>query len=115
MLGVDISSNIGFTGLFNGFSAVVRAEEITIVSCVVYDKDGNKGTLQITNPKSFTSGTTKLSSGFYYADSDVTVKNRVEVENGADARIILKDGGTLTCEKGIGVTAGGSLTVYGQE
>ena len=51
-------------------------------------------------------------TGWYVADGTVEITSRVTA-NG-EAHLILKDGATLTIPKGITVTEGNSLTIYGQ-
>lgn len=51
-------------------------------------------------------------TGWYVADGTVEIPGRVTTSG--DAHLILKDGATLTIQKGITVTAGNSLTIYGQ-
>ena len=59
-----------------------------------------------------TSSSTTWNAGWYVADGDVTISDRVTT-NG-NVNLILKDGCSLTCSNGIGVTTGNSLTVYAQ-
>lgn len=51
-------------------------------------------------------------TGWYVADGTVEIPGRVTTSG--DAHLILKDGATLTIPKGITVTEGNSLTIYGQ-
>ena len=51
-------------------------------------------------------------TGWYVADGMVEIPGRVTTSG--DAHLILKDGATLTIPKGITVTEGNSLTIYGQ-
>ena len=53
-----------------------------------------------------------LSAGWYVVQGEVTAASRITV-NG-DVHLILADGCTLTASKGIGVSPGNSLTIYGQ-
>lgn len=52
------------------------------------------------------------SKSWYVVSSDVTNSGRITV-NG-DVHLILMDGKTLTASQGVAVTAGNSLTIYGQ-
>ena len=49
---------------------------------------------------------------WYVVNSSVTIAERITVSG--DVHLILSDGCTLTASKGIGVTNGNSLTIYGQ-
>ena len=49
---------------------------------------------------------------WYVVNSSVTIADRITVSG--DVHLILSDGCTLTASKGIGVTNGNSLTIYGQ-
>lgn len=51
-------------------------------------------------------------TGWYVADGTVEITGRVTASG--EAHLILKDGATLTIPKGITVTEGNSLTIYGQ-
>ena len=51
-------------------------------------------------------------TGWYVADGTVEISGRVTASG--EAHLILKDGATLTIPKGITVTEGNSLTIYGQ-
>ena len=51
-------------------------------------------------------------TGWYVVDGTVEISGRVTASG--DAHLILKDGATLTIPKGITVTEGNSLTIYGQ-
>lgn len=51
--------------------------------------------------------------GWYVVFGNVAIQNRIKVSG--DVKLILADGATLNAKKGIHVTDGSSLTVYGQE
>lgn len=51
-------------------------------------------------------------NNWYCVSSNVTCRNRIKVSS--NAKLILKDGFTLTCEKGIHINSGKTLTIYGQ-
>ena len=57
-------------------------------------------------------GSTSLSGGWYSAQNDLTISERITVTG--DVKIILVDGVTLTIPKGITVEGDNKLTVYGQ-
>ena len=52
------------------------------------------------------------SEAWYVVNTNVTISTRITVSG--DVHLILADGGKLTAEKGISVTSGNSLTIYGQ-
>ena len=58
------------------------------------------------------SNNTYWNTGWYQVSSAVPIKERVTVTG--DVHLILCDGMTLTAEKGITVSEGNSLTIYGQ-
>lgn len=59
-----------------------------------------------------TAQTTEWTTGWYMVEEDVTVSDLIQV-NG-DVSLILMDGMDLRASKGIRVTEGNSLTIYGQ-
>ena len=59
-----------------------------------------------------TGGLTAWSSGWYVVKGDVTIGPRVTVSG--DVKLILTDGCNLTVNGGIGIEAGGSLTITAQ-
>ena len=59
-----------------------------------------------------TSGTTSLSAGWYAVTADTEINSRITCTG--DVRLILCDGAKLTGSKGIGVSEGNSITIYGQ-
>ena len=59
-----------------------------------------------------TSELTAWSTGWYVVSSDVEITTRITVSG--EVNLILADGCTLTATKGISVTSGNSLTIYGQ-
>ena len=52
--------------------------------------------------------------GWFVIDGDKTVEDRVTVPAGSTVNLLLVNGATLTCGKGIGVQAGATLNIYGQ-
>jgi hypothetical protein len=64
------------------------------------------------NATSVDSGTTVLSTGTYIVNQNVEISNRITVSG--DVNLILADGYTLNAGKGINVSEGNSLTIYGQ-
>ena len=62
--------------------------------------------------KILTSSDTELKDYWYVAMDNVTISERIVI-NG-DAHLILMDGAQLTAEKGVELTDGNSLSVYGQ-
>lgn len=72
------------------------------------DKNFNLSSVQYLTPNS-----TWLGSGvWYFVNSDITISDRITI--GGTANIILADGATLNCPKGIAVNAGNTLNIYGQ-
>ena len=59
-----------------------------------------------------TSELTAWSTGWYVVSSDVEITTRITVSG--EVNLILADGCTLTAQKGISVTSGNSLSIYGQ-
>lgn len=59
-----------------------------------------------------TNAVTEWEEGWYAVTEDTLISTRIAV-NG-DVHLILCDGATLTAPKGIGVTSGNALTIYGQ-
>ena len=59
-----------------------------------------------------TSELTAWSTGWYVVSSDVEIADRITVSG--EVNLILADGCTLNATKGISVTSGNSLTIYGQ-
>lgn len=58
------------------------------------------------------SATTAWESGWYAAEGEVNLSDRVTVTG--DVNLVLKNGAVLTAAKGVGIPAGASLTIYGQ-
>ena len=59
-----------------------------------------------------TTGTTEWTDEWYVVNSNVPIADRITVTG--NVNLILADGCTLTATKGISVTSGNSLTIYGQ-
>lgn len=74
------------------------------------DEDGQTQTC--TEYTTVAAATTTWSNGWYVVTGTVTLDDRVEVSDSVN--LILADGAELNATKGIGVTAGNSLTIYGQ-
>ena len=74
------------------------------------DEDGQTQTC--TEYTTVAAATTTWSNGWYVVTGTVTLDDRVEVSDSVN--LILADGAVLNATKGIGVTAGNSLTIYGQ-
>ena len=64
------------------------------------------------NYKLFDNSTTELEDGWYVVNGTVTVSDRISVSG--DVKLILCDGAQLVCEKGIALTDGNTLSIYGQ-
>ena len=77
---------------------------------VSYMENGTEKSCEVY--KLFDASTTDLEDGWYIVSGTVTVSNRISVSR--DASIILCDGAELICEKGIALTAGNTLSIYGQ-
>ncbi len=93
-------------GLMIAMSSPVHA-----AGAVTYmDANGDQQTTE--SATSVTGSMTELSNGWYVVDSDVTISSRLTIQG--NVHLVLKDGAKLTAEKGISVTDGRSLTVYGQ-
>ena len=87
---------------------VERSWDASSNEIVSSEKDFNLSSVQYLMPDS-----TGLGSGvWYYVNSDITISERITI-NGT-ANIILADGATLNCPKGIAVNAGNTLNIYGQ-
>ena len=63
--------------------------------------------------KDVTGETVLFDGGWYAVAGEVTVSERINTSG--DVNLILCDGATLTAQKGIGVPAGSSLTIWSQE
>ena len=88
------------------------------ISYLYYDLNGTGITQQSGSCTNYTIITDQTAWGeagqkkWYVLNGNVTIADRITV-NG-DVHLILVDGCTLTASKGIGVTSGNSLTIYGQ-
>ena len=78
----------------------------------VYYVDEDRQTQTCTEYTTVAAATTTWSNGWYVVTGTVTLDDRVEVSGSVN--LILADGAELNATKGIGVTAGNSLTIYGQ-
>ncbi len=99
------------------FALPASAETVT-VNYVVRDWDGEKvteTTKSVSTATKITSTTTTLEPGWYVASGTVTVSGAITV-NGTTApvNLILADGCKLTVQKGIRLTEGNTLNIYGQ-
>ncbi len=102
----DLSANTNVT---------VYAADAVSSPIVYYERDSAGNMISHRESASkITSGTTELLNDYYTVDSDVTVNDRITVQNGATAKIILQDGVSITCKKGIAVNEGSALIIYGQ-
>ncbi len=81
------------------------------VDVAYIDADGKNQTL---SKGSYTliSNQEELTSGWYVVDQDMTLSSRVNI-NGT-VHLVLTDGHTLTASKGIRLTEGNELDIYGQ-
>ena len=85
---------------------------------VAYIERGWDGSAVTEQPKTIdtyttiTSNTIQWNNGWYVAQGDITINQRVTVIG--DVHLILTDGCTLTVNGGIQVKKGNSLTIYGQ-
>lgn len=98
-------------------NAVIASEltdnEVALSKTVPYlDKDGN---LQYYNGnwRAIESNTTMLTNGWWVVLKDTKVSSRLEVSG--VATIVLCDGCTLTCNKGIKLTGSNKLSIYAQQ
>ena len=73
--------------------------------------DENGATVEVA-AEPVTSELTAWSTGWYVVSSSVTIADRITVTG--EVNLILADDSTLTATKGISVTSGNSLTIYGQ-
>ena len=91
-------------------AARLRGGEVSYLAC---DENGQNWTTETcTDFTEVTAGDTDWADGWYYAGGSVTLSDRVVVTG--NVRLILGDGFTLTASKGIQVSEGNSLTIYGQ-
>ncbi len=76
--------------------------------------DGQKELVESTCASATTveSTTTEWNNGWYVVSGSVTIESRITVTG--EVHLILEDGFTLTASKGIEVSEGNSLTIYGQ-
>ena len=94
-----------------------QAAAVSLENNITYT-DYNESTNQFedktqNNATVITSETTELTSGWYVTSgSETTISSCVTVSG--DVHLILKDGCTLNCDKGINVSGDNSLTIYGQ-
>ena len=101
------------TGLGGLFSAL-KAEASAAAAEISYvDRETN--VTQSVSPAAITGETKTLSDEYYCAYSDTTVSQRLTVASGKTVYLILPDGVTLTCSKGIEVPSGTTLIICGQE
>ena len=77
---------------------------------VSYMEKGTEKSCEVYN--FFDDDITALSNGWYVVSENVTVSDRISVSG--DVKIILCDGAELTCENGITLTDGNTLSIYGQ-
>lgn len=77
---------------------------------VDYVENGSTKTAE--NVTALTADSTTWTSGWYAVTSDVKISERVEISG--TVYLILCDGATLKAEKGIHLSSGNRLTIYGQ-
>ena len=105
----DLGYKLGNTNV------TVYAADAVLSPIVYYERDAAGNMISHRESASkITSGTTELLNDYYTADSDVTVNDRITVQNGATAKLILQDGVSITCKKGIAVNEGSTLIIYGR-
>ena len=83
---------------------------VTIVSNVPYMENGQSKTCD--KATLVTADTKSWNNGWYVVSGNVTIDQRVAVSG--DVKLILTDGCQLTASNGIGINAGGSLTITAQ-
>ena len=66
------------------------------------------------NPTVLDASTYQLGTGWYVVSSSFTYKNRLQIKDNADVKIILCDNTTLTAPRGIKVNTTATLTIYAQ-
>ena len=102
------------SSIFHRAAMTLAAVMLTAVTAWAQDVtyiDAN-GDEQTCSTYTALSSVTATWTGWYVADGTVEITGRVTASD--DAHLILKDGATLTIPKGITVTEGNSLTIYGQ-
>ena len=87
-------------------TATVNAEELS------YLNENGELTKLTGASTSVTSSLTSWSDGWYVVDESVTISDRIQVSG--TVNLLLKNGVTLTAEKGINVASGTSFNVYAQ-
>jgi hypothetical protein len=87
-------------------TATVNAEELS------YLNENGELTKLTDASTSVTSSLTSWSDGWYVVDENVTISDRIQVSG--TVNLLLKNGVTLTAEKGINVESGTSFNVYAQ-
>ncbi|MBO4926645.1 MAG: hypothetical protein J5379_00110 [Clostridiales bacterium] len=99
----------------------VRVENSEIKFTTLYYIDREFGDTAKDIPSDAKRFTGTLDNGWYYVDSNITVDNRIYVENGKKVYLVLCDGATLTLKKGLGVKPylddnrpEGELYIFGQ-
>ena len=99
----ELTGNLSLTAIW----------EIPVIPYVDADNNGMDPVLCYPiNPSCTELNDTSDTSGWYAVTRNVTVSTRIEVDG--DVNIILVNGATLTAPKGISVTEGNSLTIWGQ-
>ncbi len=92
----------------------VTANDLSLVSATYQQASWSGSAVEYTentaNAEPLTESSTALSTGFYIAQKDVTISNRITVSG--NVSIILARGVTLTASQGITVSTDNSLTIY---
>ncbi|MDO5152750.1 MAG: hypothetical protein Q4D50_05250 [Eubacteriales bacterium] len=102
-------------GTING-TVTGNQPQVQVTYQAYNEKDGTfseKTAVATAVTSSSTAWGTENTETWYVVDSDVTISDRITVSG--DVHLILADGKTLNANKGITVTGGNSLTIYGQE
>ena len=138
MVGSSLPANVGLSGLFDGFSLTAGAEEI---SGTYWQTEWDESTQTVTgssaaipeDAREFTGRFDYIENDpddlepetlWYVVDKDTTVNERLTVRRHKTVNLVIKDGVTLTCNKGIEVARrdgendsdyyGGILNIYGE-
>lgn len=82
-----------------------------MVGATYIDLDGSE---KIVTATVFTSEMTELATGWYAVMGEVTIDERIVVQDNANVNIILCDGAEMNNSRGLTVNEGSSLTFWGQ-
>ena len=113
-LSITFAIILGFIYMIGPAASYVHAE--TTISYIERSWDGSKvvSETKSASPTPISSCGSSLASGWYYVDSDPNYGSSTRLNISGDVKLILCDGTTLTCNDGINVASGSSLTIYGQ-